>query len=234
MTLPYLGRREAHIAAGVTRAILSKDGNKHSSHSDVIPRLLLHVFSNAGSTMLYHVYTAFATASSSDASESTVLPLHVAAFDSAPARFTYQTLFQGIIDGAPSAARIVITPVVYIYVAFVLVVITLLRLPGHIDDLGPRSHNDPARVLEARRVYICGTADRITLAADVERHADEAEARCFCVQVEVFEGTKHVAHSRKDADRYWRVVGQLWEDAQHTTNAPMTEARLVPESANLY
>ncbi len=67
---------------------------------------------------------------------------------------------------------------------------------------------------EARRVYIYGPADRITPAAGVERHADEAEARAFRVRREVFEGTGHVAHARKHADRYWRIVGQTWEESR--------------------
>jgi pimeloyl-ACP methyl ester carboxylesterase len=96
-------------------------------------------------------------------------------------------------------------------VALVWVVIKVLRIPDHIGDLGPRAHNDLACVREAYRVYIYGTADRITPAAAVERHANEAKAKGFRVQCEVFEGTGHVAHARKHADRYWRIVAQAWE-----------------------
>lgn len=220
MTFPWLGLREARIAAVTTRAILEQDEGQESPHSDTDPRprprLLVHVFSSAGSTMLYHLYTAFATSGSSDAPESAILPLHATIFDSTPAPFTYQTLVQGILDGAPSAAaaRFAVMPVAYLYVALVWVVVTVLRVPDHIGDLGPRAHNDSARVHEALRVYIYGPADRITPATAVEFHADEAEARGFRVRREVFDGTGHVAHARKHADRYWRVVGQTWEGAR--------------------
>lgn len=221
MTLPWLGLREARIAATTTRAILEQDEAQTSSRGGTDPRssprlrLLVHVFSNAGSTMLYHLYTAYANSGSSDAPKTAILPLHVTVFDSTPAVFTYQTLLQGILDGAPSAAaRLAIMPIAYLYVALVWTALNVLRVPDHIGDLAPRAHNDPARVHEARRVYIYGPADRITPAAGVARHADEAEARGFHVQREVFDGTGHVAHARKHADRYWGIVSQIWEEAR--------------------
>lgn len=220
MTLPWLGLRESRIAATTTRAILEQDEAQSSPpHSSADPsprpRLLAHVFSNAGSTMLYHLYTSYAATGSPDTPRSTILPLHATIFDSTPAAFTYQTLLQGILDGAPSAAaRLAITPVAYLYVALIWTALTVLRVPDHIGDLAPRAHNDPARVREARRVYIYGPGDRITPAAGVARHADEAEARGFRVRREVFEGSGHVSHARADADRYWRVVSQTWEKAR--------------------
>ncbi|KAI0805329.1 hypothetical protein GGR55DRAFT_289850 [Xylaria sp. FL0064] len=245
MTLPWLGLREARIAAITARAILEhgEDEVRHresSSSSSPPPRLLLHVFSNAGSTMLYHLYTAFAattanntttaaatgsSSSSNDAPKEAMqaLPLHATIFDSAPAPFTYQTLMRGIFDGAPSRAiRLAVTPVAYLYVALVWFVLTVLRVPDHIGDLAPRAHNDVvgAQRGEACRVYVYGPADRITPVAEVRRHADEAEARGFRVRREVFERTGHVAHARGDAERYWRVVQQIWEEARALGEMP--------------
>ncbi|KAK3324430.1 hypothetical protein B0T19DRAFT_230437 [Cercophora scortea] len=215
MTLPWVGLREARVAATATRAILEQDADDAQTSSHPRPRLLVHVFSNAGSTMLYHLYTAYAAAAGSATAVPATLPLHATVFDSTPAAFTYQTLLQGILDGAPSAAiRLAVMPIAYLYVALVWVAVAVLRLPDHIGDLAPRAHNDPARVREARRVYMYGPADRITPAAGVERHADEAEARGFTVRREVFEGTGHVAHARKHADRYWRAVSETWEEAR--------------------
>ncbi|GAB1312727.1 Indole-diterpene biosynthesis protein PaxU [Madurella fahalii] len=219
--------REARVAAIAARAILEQDYEvQTSAHGDDAadppsrPRLLVHVFSNAGSTMLYHLYTAYAaTAGFSSSSDgvrktATLLPLHATVFDSAPAPFTYQTLLQGILDSAPSAAaRLAVTPLAYVYVALVWVVVALLRLPDHIGDLGPRAHNDPARAREAGRVYLYGPADRITPAAGIERHADEAASRGFRVRREVFAGMGHVVHARKHADRYWCAVRRAWEEA---------------------
>lgn len=216
MTLPWLGLREARIAATTTRAILEEDEALQSNTEPrPRPRLLVHVFSNAGSTMLYHLYTAYATTGRSDVPENTILPLHATIFDSTPAAFTYQTLLQGILDGAPStAARFAITPIAYLYVALIWTAVTVLRVPDHIGDLAPCAHNDPSRVNEARRVYIYGPADRITPAMGVERHADEAEARGFNVRREAFEGSGHVAHAKVHGDRYWRLVSQTWEEAR--------------------
>lgn len=216
MTFPWIGLPEARIAATTTRAVLEQDAAQPSPRSDAVPHLLVHVFSNAGSTMLYHLYTAYATTGSpDDAPKGATLPLHATVFDSTPAAFTYQTMLQGLLDGAPSTAvRLAVMPIAYLYVALIWTALTVLRVPDHIGDLAPRAHNDPARVRETRRVYIYGPADRITPAAGVERHADEAEARGFCVQREVFEGTGHVSHARKHADRYWGVVRQTWDKAR--------------------
>ncbi|KAK0713963.1 hypothetical protein B0T26DRAFT_719120 [Lasiosphaeria miniovina] len=224
MTFPWIGLREARMAATATRAILEPDdevtqiSSPHSNAAANPPphlRLLVHVFSNAGSTMLYHLYTAYATTGSSYNGKTAALPLHATIFDSTPAPFTFQTLLQGILSGAPSAAaRLAITPAAYIYVALVWVVVAVLRLPDHIGDLGPRAHNDAGRVREADRVYCYGPADRITPAAAVERHAADAEAAGFRVRREVFDGSGHVAHARKHADRYWSVVRRTWDEAR--------------------
>lgn len=37
-------------------------------------------------------------------------------------------------------------PIAYLYVALVWVVVTVLRVPDHIGDLGPCAQNDPARL----------------------------------------------------------------------------------------
>ncbi|KAK4230169.1 hypothetical protein QBC38DRAFT_470205 [Podospora fimiseda] len=197
MTLPRLGLREAKVAAVAVRAILEQEAPNTNCTS-----LLVHLFSNAGSTMLYHLYKAYADTTATS-NGSCRLPLHVTVFDSTPAAFTFQTLLQGILDGAPSAAaRLVIMPMAYLYVALVWIIVAVLRLPDHIGDLAPRAHNDPAQVHEAARVYIYGPADRITPAAGVEKHAVDAQKLGFRVQREVFDGSGDVAHARKDADRY--------------------------------
>ncbi|KAK4206794.1 putative indole-diterpene biosynthesis protein [Rhypophila decipiens] len=235
MTIPWLGLGEARIAATAARAILEQDqedlGAKKPSSNNVEPidcssrpRLLLHVFSNAGSTMLYYLYTAYAESKPGTSSKpSPVLPLHATVFDSAPAPFTYQTLLQGILDGAPSGPiRLAIMPIAYIYVALVWVIVAVLRLPDHIGDLGPRAHNDLTRVRETLRVYIYGPADRITPASGVETHANKAAEQGFNIRREVFDGSGHVAHARKHNDRYWSVIRQTWEDASQ----PRVDARL--------
>ncbi|KAM7185584.1 putative indole-diterpene biosynthesis protein [Rhypophila sp. PSN 637] len=227
ISLPWLGLREARKAAIATHAILaqqyqakSKTPTRTSDRGRSKPRLLLHVFSNAGSTMLYHFYIAYAEqakvgSSSSAATEEVTLPPHITVFDSCPAAFTYQTLLQGILDGAgPSnLMRLLITPVAYIYVVLIWLLVTVLRLPDHIGDLAPRAHNDPARVGdEVLRVYMYGNGDRITPWQGVERHARQAGAYGFEVRREVFERSAHVAHARFHPDRYWDVVRKTWED----------------------
>ncbi|KAK4212291.1 hypothetical protein QBC37DRAFT_473886 [Rhypophila decipiens] len=217
MTSPWLGLREAQKAATAAHAILAqqdqakaKTSTRTSDKGRSKPRLMLHVLSNAGSTMLYHLYTAYAEqakvgSSSSATTEEVTLPPHITVFDSCPAAFTYQTLLQGMLDGAgPSdLMRLLITPVAYIYVALIWLLVTVLRLPHHIGDLAPRAHNDLARVGDE----------------GVERHARQAEAYGFEVRREVFERSAHVAHARIHHDRYWNVVWKTWEDGMKMRGA---------------
>ncbi|KAI0969175.1 hypothetical protein F4678DRAFT_481638 [Xylaria arbuscula] len=120
---------KARVTAITARATLEQDEEAQKSQqprSDAAaesrPRLLVHAFSNAPSTMLYHLYTAYettATSSSSPPNAATVLPLHTTVFDSTPAAFTYQTLVRGILDGTLSSMRFAILAIAYLYVALV-------------------------------------------------------------------------------------------------------------------
>jgi hypothetical protein len=48
---------------------------------------------------------------------------------------------------------------------------------------------------------------------DVESHAKDAEEWCAHVRKERFEDTGHVAHMRKDPERYWGVIKEVWSAA---------------------
>ncbi|KAM7211013.1 Eukaryotic protein of unknown function (DUF829) domain containing protein [Rhypophila decipiens] len=221
MTVPWLGLQEARTAAMAAHAILAQQDQAKAKKSTRTrdrghskPRLMLHVFSNAGSTMLYHLYTTYAEQAKvgSSSSATALVSDNGRVFDSCPAAFTYQTLLQDILNGAgPSdLMRLLITPVAYIYVALIWLLATVLRLPDHIGDLAPRAHNDPARVGdEVFRVYMYG----------VERHARQAEPYGFEVRREVFERSAHVAHARIHPNQYWNVVCKTWEDGMKMRGA---------------
>jgi hypothetical protein len=221
MMIPRLGLQRASIAATTARAILEDDKAKSKAREafqgggDECPRLLIHAFSNAGSTMLWQTYKAFEITGSSDELASTVIPLHVSIFDSMPVPFSCRVMSRGMIDSVPTAAgRILAAPVTYIFVLLVWVWLNILRQPDHIGHLSLLAHNDPERAREAVRVYIYSPVDRVIPPKAVENHADEALSKGFRVHRELFLDTDHVAHAKKYSDRYWSIVAQTWQGAR--------------------
>ncbi|KAJ7223481.1 hypothetical protein GGX14DRAFT_323855, partial [Mycena pura] len=63
------------------------------------------------------------------------------------------------------------------------------------------------------RLYIYSREDQMVEATSVEKHVAEAREQGLSVEVEVFQGSTHVAHSRKDPVRYWSVISRHWSDS---------------------
>ncbi|ORY74512.1 hypothetical protein BCR35DRAFT_321910 [Leucosporidium creatinivorum] len=61
------------------------------------------------------------------------------------------------------------------------------------------------------RVYLYSTTDLLIPSADVVAHAKAAKGRGVQVRMEEFEETEHVAHARKEPERYWGAVKEVWE-----------------------
>ncbi|KAH8879538.1 hypothetical protein GQ53DRAFT_853654 [Thozetella sp. PMI_491] len=203
--------RKARPAATAAHAILTADQHQHRhQHMGAPrPRLLVHVFSAAGSCMLASLADAYAEP----------LPLRVSIFDSTPTTFAYDKLVGGVLAGLPARSwtRAVMVPLAHLFVAWWWVGIQLALWTDHVGAQAAE-HNDAARVREARRVYLYSHADRVLPSRDVEAHATAAEAAGFHVRRELFDGTDHVAHARAYPDRYWRVVRDTWDVA--TTAQP--------------
>jgi predicted esterase len=71
------------------------------------------------------------------------------------------------------------------------------------------THNLPL----SPRLYIYSPTDLLIPSPFVERHAKAAESTGVDVQLEKFEKTGHVAHTRGEgnAARYWGSIGDLWK-----------------------
>lgn len=200
------------------------------------PRILIHVFSNGGSTILRHLYTLY---TNTDTDGKTPgggaggvgsrahhpLPPHITIFDSAPGRFQYTRsiyAFTMALPRPPQISRLkfwLLQCAVRLVCAsyWVLRLVVLGRRNGSLDRTFA-AHNDPGVNVggrELRRTYIYSREDRMVDFRDVEAHAAEARRRKDVVvgevRVERFEGTAHVAHMRGDEERYWRVVKESWE-----------------------
>jgi len=165
------------------------------------PELMIHLFSNGGSSSLCALYTAF---------QPSILPPHITIFDSAPGASRVAGTVNFFTVGYSSLQRAVFTPFIYLFAAVVIAGISVGLVPDSIA-FWAASHNDKAKNREVGRAYLYSEEDDLVDWKDVERHAKQAEEKGFVVRREKFRGTPHVAHARLEGDRYWGVVREMWE-----------------------
>jgi hypothetical protein len=200
---PSAARRDITPAVSIIRDIIDSDDNSDIDLSSSSPRMLIHLFSNGGSCMLYHLYDVYKKGR---------LPLHVTIFDSAPGRWSHSVSTRAILAGVPVGwARTLAFPFAYLVGMWWLIKYSLLKVPQETHVWG-LAHNDPARAHEAGRSYVYSETDEFVADHDVEEHADHAEINGYkIVRRDKFQNSDHVAHARSDPDRYWSLVTDTWE-----------------------
>jgi hypothetical protein len=200
MVLRARGAESVQPAVAIIQAAVVGGNDREKSNK---PDLLIHLFSNGGSSLLSHLYTAFTTPS--------LVPSHTTIFDSAPGEWSYAMASRATLAGIPAGwVRLLSMPVVHLLcVAYWLLYIPWGR--AHPFALERASHNDLAKVRERRRVYVYSERDELVTADMVERHAADAVRKGFEVRLERFRGSAHCAHMLKDPERYWGVVRDTWE-----------------------
>lgn len=179
------------------------------SSSSGPPPLLIHIFSNGGSSSVANLYEQYAATAGPDGEK--CLPPHVTVFDSCPGLFTSARAVAFVTVGLSSLQRLAAAPFLYAFAALWTASMALGLLPDSLADWS-RSHNHhAANAAEMRRVYIYTPEDSLTDYRDVEAHAAEAEAQGRSVVLEKYENSAHVAHLRKDEKRYWEIVRRIME-----------------------
>ncbi|KAL8380937.1 hypothetical protein RB595_005302 [Gaeumannomyces hyphopodioides] len=197
---PGFALRELQPAVPALRAVF---GDSPATPSSSEPELLVHLFSNGGSSMLCHLYSAYKP-----------LPRHVTIFDSAPGQWSYKSSLAAISAGVSGWKRFLLTPFFHALVIGYYVqhfVLPWNRARG--DNLARWAaiHNNPAvNSTEARRAYIYSKEDKLIEFDAVEEHGRDAKQKGFKVRLERFVGTDHVAHARTEVERYWRIVDETW------------------------
>lgn len=63
------------------------------------------------------------------------------------------------------------------------------------------------------RLYLYSDTDLVIPSKAVEEHIAEAKQEGFDVQAELFHGSAHVSHARKDPERYWGAIRSVWDKA---------------------
>ena len=233
---PQDGRRVVKPVPAAIRAILGRPGAApmgetpnftapSGESSDTpgrrrCPELLVHMFSNGGSAMLYYISQEFAETGLQAADDGTclggddvLLPPHVTIFDSGVSGFRYWCFVESILPSVPGGAwtRRTAAPLVHILCFFMLM---RYRLMGVTDSsaMWARARNDRTKILEHARSYAYSEEDKVVDWRDVEEHAAEAAELGFVVvRREKFAGSHHVGHSRMDPERYWSLVKDTWD-----------------------
>jgi hypothetical protein len=197
MVLRARGAESVQLAVPIIQAAVGGEDREASE-----PELLIHLFSNGGSSLLSHLYTAFSPS---------LIPNHTTIFDSCPGEWSCAMASRATLAGIPAGwVRLLSIPVVHLLcVAYWLLYIPWGR--AHPFALERASHNNLAKVRERRRVYVYSERDELVTADMVERHAADAVRKGFEVRLERFRGSAHCAHMLKDPERYWGVVRDTWE-----------------------
>ncbi|KAI1415396.1 hypothetical protein F5Y13DRAFT_157299 [Hypoxylon sp. FL1857] len=222
LVFPSVGLRDTAPAVEPMLAALEDSENNGAPQDTMRPRLLIHSLSGGGSCSLYHLYNHFAQRRggqpdeqghiSSNNQGGQRVPRHVTIFDSSPGVWSYQFNVDLLTAALkPGWRRLMVLPVVHLVAMTFWVLIRVFGLPDN-QKTYATAHKDPRKNNELSRTYIYSDSDKICLARVVEADAAEARKKGFDVRLEHFEGSGHVAHSRVDTDRYWRIVRDAWDD----------------------
>lgn len=173
------------------------------------PALLIHMFSNGGSSSVANLYDQYAATAGPN--EDKHLPPHVTVFDSCPGLYHIPRAVAFVSVGLPSIQQLVAAPFLYAFAALWTVSMVLGLLPNSLQGWYKSHNSDLANKTELKRVYIYSRNDALTEYKDVETHASEARTKGVSAVLERFDGSAHVAHLRKDEKRYWEIVKSVME-----------------------
>ncbi|KAI1472085.1 uncharacterized protein F4812DRAFT_416530 [Daldinia caldariorum] len=176
------------------------------------PEILMHLFSNGGSTTIRTLYELFQFRTGRP------FPLHAAVYDSCPGIFSFSTIYSVLILNFPRGfLRFIATPIIILFVTCLWIIHAFRFITGE-DYLSAnwRVFNDLDLVKQTNRAYIYSKADVMVDWRHVEMHARQAAAEGLDVRTEVFEHSTHVSHMRTDGERYWKIVTETWERARAT------------------
>lgn len=204
-------------SSGVSAELLEKTGlqadgsDKADANAD--GTMLVHVWSNGGSNALWSVRRQCAA-----------FPHYRLIMDSCPGQFHYRATYTAFSLTIPYPwLRRLLAPLLHALCCWFWVRLRLPRLSRLIGGegrggplrLSADSHNDPKLLgVDVGRTYIYSDEDALVPSADVEEHGKEAQQAGFKVRMEKFRGSQHVAHAKKDPERYWRLVRQTWGAGQ--------------------
>ena len=185
------------------------------------PRNLVHIFSNSGGITLEAICNSYS------AVYHTPLPIEMLILDSSPGgeswRNDWRTWYFGAAAGFGSILPTFLPKLVIRILAFAMALplVTLLYMVPCIlgfESLparGRRVINDPNKIpVQSKRLYIYSDKDPLVHPPHVESHALNAKKLGHqSIRMEKFAGSTHVGHMRKDPERYWKAIEEVWDDS---------------------
>jgi hypothetical protein len=105
----------------------------------------------------------------------------------------------------PSVAYYPVSVLVWLYLGGYWTVMTLRGIDTPVAD-SRNKINDTTLFRPGQRVYIYSKEDQLVPWQWVEANAESAEKKGWEVKKELFAGSKHVAHTVADKERYWQIV----------------------------
>ncbi|CAG8976875.1 hypothetical protein HYALB_00003486 [Hymenoscyphus albidus] len=204
---PSRARRDLMPATHVIRDVLDPEKIGGSSDKSKTPSMLIHVFSNGGSCMVYHLDDLYA-----ENYQDRLLPWHTTIFDSVPGSWTYPGGKDSVLVGLPSGiVRTLAIPFLHLLGIFWFFKFKIFRIQ-ELASVWAQAHSDTVRIRESRRAYFYSKEDKFVHFGTVEEHADNAEANGFVVEYrENFPNSGHVVHARSAPDWYWALCQSVWE-----------------------
>ncbi|KAI1813824.1 hypothetical protein GGS20DRAFT_577307 [Poronia punctata] len=199
---PALWYLQSMIEAGTLSS--AKPGSTNN------PEMLVHLFSNGGSTSMQKMYVGYKRLFGQ------TFPPHAAVYDSCPGMHAFASSYNALMASFPSGlVRSIFSPFIVLMILATWIWYTPLGFLAGEDFLtkNARILNDPALVKQTNRTYIYGKADMMVDWRHVEDHARRASCKGFRVRTESFDYSPHVAHMKTDRQRYWSIVDQTWKQA---------------------
>ncbi|KAF2420352.1 hypothetical protein EJ08DRAFT_569241, partial [Tothia fuscella] len=164
--------------------------------------ILLHSFSNGGTHHICQLAKLYRSQFSQP------LPISGAVLDSAPGTAAYKTGLAALSANLPPFLPFRILTLCFIHIVCISTWFSqdILGLENVITRTR-REINDP-KLFDQRgkRVYIYSREDALVGWRDVEANAEEARKGGWDVQLERFDGSRHVGHVVADPARYWSTV----------------------------
>ncbi|KAF8599274.1 hypothetical protein BDV93DRAFT_526220 [Ceratobasidium sp. AG-I] len=224
----YFWASEATVKAYVAPVIkLLQDAGIHAYDDPKTSGLLIHAFSNAGAiaqTTLAHLLSSSPQTPTLGRAS---LPVQALIYDSLPGTLALQMTTRAFTANisSPLLRYLLVALLSFVYTVAIarLWVLSWVKPDLVEKEMFRRLHSElnDQRLIPpgVPRTYLYSDADELSVPESVERHARVAKEWLNAkgmdgdalVRLEMFRGSPHVLHVKKEPERYWSAVVRTWE-----------------------
>jgi hypothetical protein len=172
-------------------------------------RILVHLISNGGALSFVDACQEYKAVTGN------VLPVKALVLDSGPGKFDREGSYYAMSQGFPKGIMYYpIAATVYLLLFGWQISRALFGTTTLLEQSGARLNDGELVDKEAKRLYVYSEQDRVVGWEAVEEHANEAKEKGIEVKMTKFEGSAHVQHMLTSADKYWKLVAELWNSVK--------------------